>query len=124
LPGHVSPLELPDYFNESNLYVSTTSSDGSSISLLEAMASGLPVIVVNQYGNLDWVKHGTNGWLYPVGDEAALAQAILEAAQNDALRRSMSNANVILVKDRADWTRNFPILPAAYARLIPLKKGN
>jgi glycosyltransferase involved in cell wall biosynthesis len=124
LPGRVSHPQLPDYFNEANLYVSTTFSDGSSISLLEAMACGLPAIVVDRYGNPEWIRPGINGWLYPAGDAGALAQAILDALENESLRRSMSSANVILVKDRADWARNFAKLPAAYARLIALKEGN
>src|SRR5205807_5249096 len=68
LPGQVLHPSLVDYFNEADIYVSSTMSDGSSISMLEAMACGRPVIVTDGFGNPEWVKPGQNGWLYPAGD--------------------------------------------------------
>ncbi len=74
--GQVSHEDLPRYFHEADLYISASQSDGSSISLLEAMACETPVLVSDIPGNREWVTSGENGWLFPVGDPEALAGRI------------------------------------------------
>jgi glycosyltransferase involved in cell wall biosynthesis len=54
-PGQVKYSELPRYYQLADLYVSASHSDGSSISLLEAMACGKPVLVSDIPGNREWV---------------------------------------------------------------------
>ena len=120
LAGQIPHERLPDYFNEADLYVSATSSDGSSISLLEAMGCGLPVVVTDGYGNREWVTHGRHGWLYPANDARALASTVLEALRGDRMRAQMAAANRGAVQQRADWTRNVQQLFAAYDRLLPV----
>ncbi len=78
-PGQVGFSNLPESYRSSDLYLSASHSDGTSISLLEAMACGLPVLVSDIPGNREWVIPGENGWLFKDGDSSALASAILEA---------------------------------------------
>ena len=109
-PGRVSHTYLPDYFRTSNVYVSSALSDGTSVSLLEAMATGLPVVVSDSFGNLEWVEPGVNGELARPGDAESLADAMIAVA-NDSKRVSrMSQANVAVARSRADWSKNFPLL--------------
>jgi glycosyltransferase involved in cell wall biosynthesis len=54
--------------------------EGLSNTLLEFMASGLPVIATRISGSEDFVVTGENGWLFPVADAAALARCLEEAA--------------------------------------------
>jgi glycosyltransferase involved in cell wall biosynthesis len=61
------------------VYISASHSDGTSISLLEAFATGTPVIVPDIPGNREWVTPGENGWLFPDGDVQALASTIMNA---------------------------------------------
>jgi glycosyltransferase involved in cell wall biosynthesis len=64
-PGQVNQAELPEYYRAADLYVSTSHSDGTSISMLEALASGLPVLVTDIPGNQEWVaEQGEVGWLF------------------------------------------------------------
>ena len=118
LLGQISHDLLPDYFNEADLYVSATYSDGTSISLLEAMACGLPVVVPDAYGNREWVTPGVNGWLYRPGDSEALTASLCEALENVSLRRAMGKKNRAQVCEKADWERNFNELLKAYNRLL------
>ena len=80
-PGQVGYADLPRYYRSADLYLAATHSDGTSISLLEAMACGCPVLVSDIPGNREWVTPGENGWLFPAGDAEALAQAILQAVE-------------------------------------------
>ena len=118
LPGQVPHELMPHYFNEADLYASATYSDGTSISLLEAMACGLPVIVTSEYGNREWVTPQVNGWLYPAGDAEGLAGAVLEALDSETGRHAMGKANLAIARERGDWEQNFKQLLAVYDRLL------
>lgn len=117
LPGRVEHNLLPDYFNEADLYVSSSYSDGTSVSLLEAMACELPVVVTDISSNREWVHPGTNGWLVPPGDSEALGTAIIEALEQEDRAKTMGQANISLVHEEADWEVNFNTLLGAYQRL-------
>jgi len=117
LTGRVPHDTLPDYFNEADLYLSSSYSDGTSISLLEAMACKLPVIVTDLPSNREWVTPGTNGWLVPIRDAQALGRAILEALDERNKIKIMAEVNMAMVSQRADWDKNFAILLEAYERL-------
>ena len=113
-PGQVSQADLPHYYRAADLYVSASHSDGSSISLLEAMACGRPALVSDIPGNLEWVEPGVQGWWFPDGDTNALAQAILHAVDNRERLPEMGYAARLLAKQRADWKKNFQQLLQAY----------
>ncbi len=116
--GAVAPDQLPDYFRAADVYVSVAQTDGTSISLLEAMASGLPVIVSDVPGNREWVTPGVNGWLVRPGDSRALAAALREAMADGAARAAMGRANVKVAAERADWSRNVQQLFALYDQVL------
>jgi len=118
LAGRVPHDMLPDYFNEADLYVSSSYSDGTSVSLLEAMACELPVIVTDSPSNREWVHPGVNGWLVPSGNTQALSIALLEALKHGGIRKRMGEANVLIAEERANWDTNFPKLLAAYKELM------
>ena len=113
-PGRVTHETLPDYFRTANAYVSSALSDGTSVSLLEAMASGLPVVVSDSYGNLEWVEAGVNGELARPGDAESLAEAMIAIVADSRRAARIGEANVAVARDRADWSKNFPEL----ARLV------
>lgn len=114
-PGQIAYTDLPNYYHNSDLYISASHSDGTSISLLEAFASGTPVIVPDIPGNREWVTPGETGWLFPDGDAEALATAILHAAEQRAKLPEMGKKARQVAEARADWDINFPMLEKAYA---------
>ncbi len=115
LPGQISQAELPRFYQSADLYLSASHSDGTSISLLEALACGCPALVSDIPGNREWITSGVTGWLFPDGDEQALAEAILEAASDRQRLQEMARAARRLAEERADWEQNFPKLFQAYA---------
>ena len=56
--GKISHIKIPDYLRSADIYVSTSLSDGTSISLLEAMSCGAFPIVTDIPGNRFWITHG------------------------------------------------------------------
>jgi L-malate glycosyltransferase len=117
-PGQVRFTELPRYYQMADLYMSASHSDGSSISLLEAMACGIPVLVSDIPGNREWVspdqEGGNIGWLFPDGDADALAQSILRTVEQRERLPEMGRRARALAVQRADWDKNFPRLFEAY----------
>ena len=105
--GRIDAGDLPDWYAAADLYVSGSSVDGSSISLLEAMATGLPVVVPDVGGNPEWVSPGRTGWLVPTGDRSAMAAAMLAgSAMDNSAREVMGRTARAEVEERADWRAN------------------
>lgn len=124
LVGHVGKAEMPKWFRAADTYVSSAQTDGTSISLLEAMASGLPVVVTDIPSNREWVTEDHNGWLAPACSSEEFADRLLRAARLDQQERALfSQRNQILVKERADWDRNFPRLLEMYRQLVAVSVG-
>ena len=70
--------DIPDLLAEAGFFVSSTRSEGLSLTLLEAMAIGLPIVTTSVGGNPEIVVEGQTGRLVPDNDPAALARAILQ----------------------------------------------
>jgi L-malate glycosyltransferase len=118
-PGRVPYDRVAEYMRAADLYVSASRSDGTSISLLEAMATGLPVLVSDLPGNKEWVRSPDNGWLTP-NEPRPFSEKWLDAASIDASRRSaIARNNREVAVRRADWGANVKALLRAYARLAP-----
>ena len=113
LPGWYERSELPGVYCAVDLYVSPSHSDGSSISLLEAMACGRPALVSDIPSNQEWVTPGVTGDLFPDGDPQVLCAKILQMAEDPHLKDYGKEARVV-AEERADWRINFQKLLGAY----------
>ncbi len=112
--GQIGYDELPRHYRAADLYLSASRSDGSSISLLEAMACGLPAIVSDIPGNREWVDPARTGWWFAAGDGARLAEAIGQAVAQQSDWEARGRQARSTAEARADWRRNFPRLLDAY----------
>lgn len=91
--GWVDQSDLPDLYRRSDIYVSVPSSDASAVSNMEAMASGLPLVLSDLPSAREWVRFDVEGELVPAGDVEALAKSLERLATDSSLRTMLgSNA--------------------------------
>ena len=92
MPGWVGPEEKRRWLAEATVFVLPSYIEGVPISLLEAMASGLPSVVTPVGGVLDAVTDGVEALIVPVGDSGAIAVAVLRLFASPPLARHMGEA--------------------------------
>jgi glycosyltransferase involved in cell wall biosynthesis len=101
--GQVPHEEMPNLLSHADIYVSTSLHDGTSVSLLEAMAAGVFPVVTDIPGNREWITDGDNGFLVAVNKEKFLAEKIVEAIRNRDLMERSRDKNFCLIKEKALW---------------------
>ncbi len=101
--GRIPHHEMPRMLAEADIYVSTSLSDGTSVSLLESMASGAFPIVTDIAANREWIIDGENGFMVPPDDEVFLTQKIIEALRDPQRRREACVKNRQRVEQKAEW---------------------
>jgi len=122
MPGYINNADLPRFYQMADLYISPSHVDGSSVSLMEALACGLPCLVSDIPANKEWVQDGYNGWLFPDGDADALAAKILRAIeQRDTLPKIGQNARVT-AEEKADWPKNVQTLMETYRSMLEMTR--
>jgi glycosyltransferase involved in cell wall biosynthesis len=78
------------YINLFDVFLLTSLSEGTSMTLLEAMSAGKPCIVSNAGGNPEIVVHQKNGLVFPSNNGTALAHAMIQIIESEALRTKFS----------------------------------
>lgn len=109
LLGQVPEANLPAYLRGCDVYVTASQSDGTSVTLLQAMACGAPVIASANAGNAQWVTDGVTGQTFPVGDVFALAKLLIDCGRNPKSLAAAERAHKLVV-DKADWAKNCLLL--------------
>jgi glycosyltransferase involved in cell wall biosynthesis len=115
--GQISHKDLPRYYRMADLYISPSHIDGSSVSLMEALACGLPCLVSNIPAHQEWLTDGVNGWTFPDGNVDALASKILAAVEDHASLEKFRRAARATAEEKADWKKNFGKLLEAYEKV-------
>jgi len=105
--------DVPELLKLMDVYLLPSLGEGISNTVLEAMASGCPIIATEVGGNVELVEDGLTGALVPVGDQGALEEAMLALLGNERARREQgSNARQKVCRD-FDWERTV----ASYMRV-------
>lgn len=117
LPGFIA--EIPELLRSASVAVLPSYyGEGVPLFLLEALASGLPIITTNAPGCRDTVVNGTNGIVIAPRDAAALADAIELLARDEALRCEMGRAGRKLAEERFTKEQVGADVCALYSRII------
>lgn len=92
-------FDLPVIYQLFDVFLLTSFSEGISVTLLEAMASGAPAVVTDVGGNREIVLDGKSGYLVPVDDDVLLAQRVVAVLQDAELATQMGKVARQRVQD-------------------------
>lgn len=110
--------DVPALLQGMDVFVLPSLAEGISNTILEAMACALPVLATDTGGNPELVEPGHNGFLFPVGDVAALAAQLRGLVENpDEMRRLGRNARD-RVRRHFDWERTVARYLAVYDEVL------
>src|SRR6185436_10424181 len=90
--GRVAPDDIARYYADAGVYLQTPAVDNMPLSVLEAFASGLPVVSTDTGGVSAILTPGVHGLLAPPGDDAAIAAAVLELLDDPARAHRLAAA--------------------------------
>lgn len=90
--------EIPKYMGLVDGVVSTARQEGLPINIVEAMATGLPIIATDCRGNRDLVKDNVNGFIVGIDDIEGMTRAIIKLSKSEDLRRRFGEKNINLVE--------------------------
>lgn len=116
--GRIPNNELPKLLQQSNIYISMPVTEGVSASLFEAMACGCYPLVSDIPGNQSWIRHRDNGQLITIDDAEMLANEILWAFENEAIRNNAVINNRKFIENHVDYKTNMKIIANKYHKLI------
>ncbi len=124
LPGFVPQEELRKFYYASHIFLhpSETGEDGNQEgipnSMLEAMASGLPVFATNHGGIPEAIENGVSGILVPERDHEALAGALLEAVKDPQVLSRLARNGANAIAEKFDQRNQIRRLEEIYSKML------
>ncbi len=110
--------DVPELLADAGFFVSSSLSEGISLTLLEAMAVGLPIVTTAVGGNPEVVLDGQTGRLAPAGDPAALARAIVDLCGERDLWSAMGTLGRQRVEQNFEIRQMIRSYEALYEELL------
>jgi 1,2-diacylglycerol 3-alpha-glucosyltransferase len=101
-PGFVDlNSDLPDLYRLSTVFTTASEIETQGLVLLEAMASGLPIVAVDATCIHEVVKNQINGFLIPSGDESGMVDALIHILRHPRTARQMGHAGYMIVQEHS-----------------------
>lgn len=119
--GELSHSELPALLGRHDVYLSASRWDGTSLSLLEAMASGLFPVVSDIPANRAWLEDGRGGLLHAPGCPDSIAERLCALVRRPELAAAAAPLNRAAVEARGDRRESMRRLERAYVELLHKK---
>ena len=102
-----SNILLKELYAKADIFVFPTQADCFPMAVIEAMATGLPVITTDVGALTDEVENGVNGFIVPPRDAGAVVAAVRTLVEDESRRHTMAIASRRLVEERFDGHRNY-----------------
>lgn len=119
--GSVAPEVLAARLRESDVYISTSTSDSTSVSLLEAMACGVFPIVTDIEANREWIDDGINGIILEKDNPGELAEVVIRTAVERSPMENARRRNREIIAERGLWEDN---MRKAERKMLELAGGS
>jgi phosphatidylinositol alpha 1,6-mannosyltransferase len=114
--------ELPGLYASADAFLFASETETLGLVVLEAMASGLPVVAVPAGGVAEHLRDGENGLAYPAGDVAACAAAMRRLVEDHALREQLRLGARATAETRS-WSAELDCLDASYRELLTQQRA-
>jgi len=110
--------DIPSLLRVMDIFVLPSLGEGISNTLLEAMATGLPLVATRVGGNPELIEEGVNGCLVPVADPPALAHSLKTLLEEPQNIRLFGEKSLNKVQQRFDWSRTVEEYLTVYDQLL------
>ncbi len=115
--------DIHNYMKIFDIFLLTSFSEGTAMTLLEAMASSIPCIATEVGGNPEIVNDAETGFIVPNDDEKALSEKILVLLRNQALQKNMGLAGRKRFEEKFTVDKMVTAYEAIYENLVRRKKN-
>ena len=124
--GRVPFDKVPDYHRGIDVFAALSTIDAESfgVAIIEASASGKPVVVSDAGGPAEVVVNGQTGFIVPKRDASAAATALATLVDDAALRQRMGTAGRDHAKQHYDWEDNLTLMESVYASITQVTGRN
>jgi len=119
--GRIPHDAMLNLLSQTDIYVSTSLHDGTSVSLLEALGSGAFPVVTDIPSNREWISDGENGFLVPTDKERTLAIQIIKAIRNRSMAEQARQKNLRLVTEKVLWPATIEKTKRIYEIVLSLE---
>jgi len=116
--GGVPNEQMPQFLHNNDIYLSASLWDGTSLCLLEAMATGILPIVSDIPANSDWIKDGVNGFLHKVGASDEIAASIRKVLNAPQIITGFAQKNRDIVLERGSRAANMGRIEDVYKKIL------
>ena len=116
--GWVTGDEREALFERAAVYCLPSKNEGMPMSVLEAMARGIPTIATSVGGIPQVIRDGVNGYLMPVDDESKLSGLLCTLMGSEDLRLSIGRAGRSTISGRFNVKRNVDAIVQLYKELV------
>lgn len=116
--GFLKHGELPERLRQADIYISASLGDGTSVSLLEAIATGLIPVISNIRANRPWIEHKRTGLFFEVGNPEGLINALEVAMDDKELRDRAYQEGAGRIVRECDFHRNLACLENVFQQIV------
>lgn len=128
--GRIDNADIPALYASADCLLNPSTVDNMPISILEAFASGVPVVSTSAGGIPDLVEQGVSGLLVPIADHEAMAREVLRVLQDAGLAMALRQAGLAQPRRyswpqvRGQWLDAYRRVGAAKRKLPPVIRTN
>lgn len=116
--GRISHGSVPAALHELDIFANLSRSESFGVSILEAGACGVPVVVSDAPGPVEVTRHGKNGLITSIDDPDSVACALVALIKSPEKRIAMGRAGRSIVKHEYNWNHSVELMQTSYANTI------